>query len=185
MRLSRLPLAAAALTAAAALAVPASAVAKLPSFASGSFTATVGFGGAKLGQTRAAATRAWGGGSRAQCTDYGCAYQDARRPQLGSANIVFEDGKRGRVSKLVIVAGRDPRSGKLLFGMPLAAVTGSKGIHLGSSERAVRAAYPKAKGAPGETTYIVFRDRKGNQAYFSFERNRLFQIIIEDRRLRG
>lgn len=183
MRTSRLPLAAA-LAAAALLVLPAAGQAQLPAFSGRSFAANVGVGGAKLGQRVATGLRAWGGARRASCNNLDCVYNDPRRPQLGTAVLDYEDGRGGKVTKLVLTAGVTT-SGRYVYKTPLASILGPRGIHLGSSERAVRKAYPTAKPAPGETFYVGLRDRHGNQTYFSFNDGHLFQIIVEDKRPRG
>lgn len=181
MRMLRRPTAAFAL-AAAALALPAVASAKLPSYADHTFVPGVGIGGVKLGQTHAQAKRAWGSGGA--CTDFYCTYQDARRPALGSATFGFEDGKRGRVSNITIYVGTDAR-GKPVFRTPLAAAKGVNGVGLGSSRRAVKAAYPKAKAIRGVTNELSLVDRRRNETLFFFTSNRLVRILLRDDRPRG
>lgn len=182
MRLSRLPFLAAAL-AVAALAAPAAAQAKLPSFSDPSLTVGIGFGGVELGQTHAQAKRAWGSGG--DCSDFNCMFQDVRRPTAGYAQFSFEDGKRGRVSTMDISVGTDSRTGKPVFRTPLAAIRGTAGIGLGSSQRAVKAAYPKAKTIRGASNYLSLVDRQRNQTVFSFTDHRLTRIFIQDDRPRG
>jgi hypothetical protein len=182
VRTARRSLAAVAL-ACAALAVPAAAQAQLPSFADTSFVANVGIGGAKLGQGHNAAKHAWG--LRGECSDYSCMYQDPRRSQLGSAQLNFEDGKRGRVSQVVIATGTDLRTGKPVFRTPLAAIKSAAGIGLGSSQRAVKAAYPKAKSIRGAPTYLSLVDGRRDQTLFEFADHRLIRIFIQDDRPRG
>lgn len=182
MRPSRLSFLTAAL-AVAVLALPTAAQAKLPSFSDTSIVVGSSVGGAKLGQPRAAAKHAWGS-SRGVCSDFACVFQDDRHPNLGTAQFDFEDGKRGRVSKLFLSVGRDSR-GKPVFSGPLEALRGANGVGFGSSQRAVKAAYPKAKPVAGATTYLTLTDRRGNQTLFSFENHRLTSLIIQDRRLRG
>lgn len=181
MRQTRLVVAAVA--ALAAFALPTAAQAKLPSFSDTSFVPNVGLGGAELGQTRAQLKQAFGNGG--VCSDFDCMYQDTRRSQLGYAQASFEDGKRGRVSVLSISIGRDPRTGKPVFRTPLAALQSSSGIGLGSSQRAVKAAYPKAKGIRGAPDYLSMFDRHRNQTVFSFEDHRLTRILMQDDRPRG
>ncbi len=181
MRKFRLVVAAAA--ALAAFVLPAAAQAKLPSFSDTSLVPNVGFGGAKLGQSRAALKGALGSGG--DCTDFNCMYQDTRRSYLGYVQIAFEDGKRGKVSNLSIGIGTDPRTGKPVFRTPLAAVTGENGVGLGSSQRAVKAAYPKAKAIRGATNYLSLVDHHRNQTLFDFTDHRLTRIIIQDDRPRG
>jgi hypothetical protein len=182
VRKPRLPLVAVAL-AAAALVVPAAAQAKLPVFSDSSFVANVGIGGVKLKQGHNAANHAWG--MHGECSDFSCRYQDPRRSQLGYAQIGFEDGKRGGVSQLEIGTGTDLRSGKPVFGTPLATIESAAGIGLGSSQRAVKAAYPKAKSIRGAPDFLILTDSKRNQTLFSFTNHRLTRIIIQDGRLRG
>jgi hypothetical protein len=182
VRTHRRPLAAVAL-ATAALALPAAAQAKLPSFSDTSFVPNVSIGGARLGQSRTVAKHEWGS-TRGQCTDFSCLFQDVRHSNLGIAEFDFEDGKRGRVSKLYVSVGRDTR-GKPVFSGPLEALRGANGVGFGSSQRAVKAAYSQAKTVAGAPTYLSLFDHKGNQTLFSFERHRLIALIIQDRRLRG
>lgn len=184
MRKPRLSLAAAAL-AAAALIAPAAAQAKLPSFADTSFVANSGIGGAKLGQGRNAATHAWGTASHGECSDFTCMFQDLRRPQYGYAQLSFEDGKRGRVSQVIIATGTDSRTGKPVFSTPLAAIKSSAGIGLGSSQRAVKAAYPKSKSIRGAPDYLSLVDSKRDQTLLQFTNHRLTRIFIQDDRPRG
>jgi len=183
LRTPRLPLVAASL-AAAVLALPAAAQAKLPSFAHASFTANVGVGGAKLGQGVAAGLRAWGGSRRGACDDLGCIFDDPLHPELGSAVLGYEAGRRGKITKVVLTAGFN-RSGRPAFKAPLASLRGAGGIHLGSSESAVRKAYPKAKPVPGQAGFIGLRGRHGYQTFFGFQSGRLIQIVVEDGRRRG
>lgn len=181
MRRSRLPIVAA-LLAAAALAVPAAAQAKLPSLSDTSLTPNVGFAGAKLGQSRAAMKHALGAGD---CTDYSCMYTDARRTQLGYLSVSFEDGKRGKVSSLNLSVATDVRTGKPIFRTPLAAITNDDGVGLGSSQRAVKASYPKAKTIPNAPGYLSLVDKHRNQTLFYFVGHRLMRVLIQDDRLRG
>jgi hypothetical protein len=182
VRPSRLPFAAAAL-AAVALAAPTAAQAKLPSFSETSFVPNVSIGGARLGQSRTVAKHEWGS-TRGTCSDFSCLFQDVRHSNLGIAEFDFEDGKRGRVSKLYVSVGRNTR-GKSDFSGPLEALRGANGVGFGSSQRAVKAAYPKAKTVAGATTYLSLVDHKGNQTLFSFENHRLIALIIQDKRPRG
>lgn len=182
MRSLRRPIPAVVLVAA-ALALPAVAQAKLPSFADGSWAANVGIGGVKLGQTHAQAKSAWGPGGT--CNDYYCQYQDPRRASLGYATVSFEDGKRGRVSNMIISTGSDPRTGRPVFRTPLANVEGPNGIKLGSSFRAVKAAYPKARAPRGSTDYLSLTDRHRNTTLLFFSARRLSRIVIQDSRARG
>jgi hypothetical protein len=176
-------LVAAAVAALAAFVLPVAAQAKLPSFSDTSLAPNVGFGGAALGDTRAQLKSAFGSGG--VCSDFACMYQDTRRSQLGYAQIAFEDGKRGKVSNLSLSVGTDPRTGKPVFRTPLAAIQSSSGIGLGSSQRAVKAAYPGAKGIRGAPDFLSMFDRHRNQTVFTFTNHRLSRILIQDDRPRG
>jgi hypothetical protein len=179
----RLPLAATAL-AAVALVPPAAAQAKLPSPRSTLIVPNGQIGGVRLGGSIAAAKRAWGR-RRGQCAGVDCVYQDLRRVQLGSAFFAFEDGARGHVTQVRIVVGHDPRTGKPVFRTPLARFKTAGGIGLGSSQRAVRRAYPRARTVRTVATFFIVTGRRGDQTLFEFERHRLASILIEDGRPRG
>jgi hypothetical protein len=181
LRNFRLVVAAAA--ALAAFVLPTAVQAKLPSFSDTSFVPNVGIAGAELGQSRAAAKHALGSGG--VCNDFDCMYQDTRRSYLGYAQVGFEDGKRGKVSNLSISAGTDPRTGKPYFRTPLAVIKGADGVGLGSSQRAVKAAYPKAKPIRGAPDYLSIVDRHRNQTVFFFSAHRLMRIVMQDDRPRG
>lgn len=184
MRLSRLPFLAAAL-AVAALAVPAAAQAKLPSTGQPFLVPNEQIGGVFLHARIIKGKQAWGG-SGGDCTDFNCTYQDLRRPDLGYAIFSFEDGPRGKITAVTIATGRNPRTGEPAFRTPLATFRSPVGgIKLGSSMRAVKAAYPKAKAVRGAPDYLSLFDRQRDQTLFNFENHRLARVIMQDDRPRG
>jgi hypothetical protein len=183
LRIPRLPVATAALVAVAAFA-PAVAQAKLPSTANPTFTPGVGIGGVNLGSRIATAKAAWG--RPTMSGDYNASYSDARNGQLGSGDMNFEDGPRGRVTNVRISLGFDTRSGKYDFRSPLTAFESSRGITLGSSLRAVKAAYPAWRTQRGyETAFLSLIGARRVQTIFQFAGKRLYSITIQDGRLRG
>jgi hypothetical protein len=184
VRLSRLPFLAAAL-AATVLALPVAAQAKLPLTGQPFVVPGEQIGGVFLHARIAKGKQAWGG-SRGDCSDFGCVYHDPRRPDLGTAQFNFEDGLRGRITNVTISVGRDPRTGKPVFRTPLAAFRSPTGnAKLGASRRAVKAAYPKAKSVSGAPDVLIMVDRQRDQTLLFFENNRLASVIVEDDRPRG
>lgn len=185
MRLSRLPFLAVAL-AVAALAVPAAAQAtNLPSTGQPFLVPGEQIGGVFLHARIIKGKQAWGG-SRGQCTDFGCTFQDPRHTELGVAQFDFEDGLRGKITNISISVGRDSRSGKPVFRTPLAAFRSPTGnVKLGASRRAVKAAYPKAKTVRGAPDVLIMIDRQRDQTLLFFEGNRLTRVIMQDDRPRG
>lgn len=180
MRIARLSLAVAALL---ALATTPAAFAKLPSTGDPYLIPSVGIGGVDLGDRQANAKAAWGRGG--DCSDFNCTYSDPRRPQLGYADFSYEDGPRGKVSLVQISAGTG-RDGKPSFRTPLTSFETARGIHLGSSFRAVKAAYPRARTFRdfGNGFLSMFGARR-SQTLFTFVENRLTRILIQDDRPRG
>jgi hypothetical protein len=185
VRLSRLPFLVVAL-AVAALAVPAAAqAANLPSTGQPFLVPGEQIGGVFLHTRIIKGKQAWGG-SRGTCNDFYCDFQDPRHPDLGDAQFNFEDGPRGKITNIAIAVGRDPRTGKPVFRTPLTAFRSpTGGIHLGSSMRAVKAAYPKAKAVRGAPDYLSMFDSQRDQTLFNFENHRLTRVIMQDDRPRG
>ncbi len=185
MRPSRLPFAAAAL-AVAALAAPTAAQASLPSTGQPFLVPGEQIGGVFLHERIVKGKQAWGA-SRGDCNDFGCNYADARRFELGYAHFNYEDGLRGKITSISISVGRDPRTSKPVFRTPLAAFRSPRGsVHLGSSRRAVKAAYPGAKTIRGGSPDVLsMLDRQRDQTVFFFESNRLASVTIQDDRPRG
>jgi hypothetical protein len=184
VRLSRLPFFAAAL-AAMVLAVPAAAQASLPSTDQPFLVPGEQIGGVFLHARIVKGKQAWGG-SRGDCTDFGCTYQDPRRSDLGVAQFSFEDGLRGKITNIAISVGRDPRTGKPVFRTPLAAFRSPTGnVKLGASRRTVKAAYPKAKTVRGAPDVLIMLDHQRDQTLLFFENNRLTRVVMQDDRPRG
>jgi hypothetical protein len=184
VRLSRLPFLAAAL-AVTALALPAAAQAGLPSTGQPFLVPGEQIGGAFLHARIVKGKQAWGG-SRGDCNDFYCNFQDPRRSDLGYAQLNFEDGPRGKITSIAISVGRNPRTGKPVFRTPLADFRSPRGfIHLGSSRRAVKAAYPGAKALRGAPDVLTMLDRQKDQTLLFFENNRLARAIMQDDRPRG
>jgi hypothetical protein len=184
VRLSRLPFLAAAL-AATALAVPAAAQASLPSTGQPFFVPGEQIGGVFLHARIIKGKQAWGG-SRGDCNDFYCNYQDPRRTDLGDAQFNFEDGPRGKITNIAISVGRDPRTGKPVFRTPLAAFRSPTGnVKLGASRRTVKTAYPKAKAVRGAPDTLIMLDQQRDQTLLFFENNRLTRVIMQDDRPRG
>ena len=180
MRIARLSLAVAALL---ALAAPPAAFAKLPGTADPYLTPGVGIGGVDLGDRQANAKAAWGRGG--DCTDFNCTYNDPRRPQLGYAQFDYEDGPRGKISLVQISVGTGS-NGKPSFRTPLASFESPRGIHLGSSFRAVKAAYPRARTFEGTgNAFLSLSGARRSQTLFSFVGGRLTRVLIQDDRPRG
>jgi hypothetical protein len=181
LRARRSSLAVLALVALAAVA-PAAAQAKLPATGQRYLTPNVGVGGVDLGDRIAAAKAAWGRGG--DCTAFNCTYNEPGRPELGNAKFSYEDGVRGRVTEIQIATGI--RDGKPNFRTSLTRFVGARGIKLGSTMRAVKAAYPRARPIRGyEDFYLRFVDSRRNQTVFSFMNGRLWSVLIQDARPRG
>lgn len=177
MRPSRLLLAGLVLTAA----LPAAAQAKLPSTSQPFLVPHEGIGGVYLHARIVKGKQAWGSGG--DCSDYGCQYQDPRRYDLGSATFNFEDGPRGRITSIRVALGT--RDGRQVWRSPLTRFRSDKLIGLGSTRRAVKAAYPGAKAPRGATDYLALRDREGDVTLFQFFQNRVNAITLMDDRPRG
>lgn len=186
MRMSRPRLAAVALAATVAVAAPAAAQAKLPSDDKPVLIPNEGIGGVVLGQRLSTAKQWWGTGG--DCSAYNCQYSDPRRSELGSAQFSTEDGRGGRVSNIVIGVGYKPGTSKPNFRTPLTAFASIGGIKLGSSQRAVKQAYPKARAissAYGSSSYLSLVDHHRNTTIFEFNAARLIRVTIQDDRPRG
>jgi hypothetical protein len=184
VRTSRISFVAAAL-AAAALAAPAAAQAKLPSTGQPFLVPNEQIGGVFLHARIVKGKQAWGS-SRGECTDFNCTYQDPRHPELGYAIFSFEDGPRGKITAVTIALGRNTRTGEPAFRTPLATFRSPVGaVKLGSSMRAVKAAFPKAKPVRGAPDYLSLFDRQRDQTLFNFENHRLTRVIMQDDRPRG
>jgi hypothetical protein len=99
-------------------------------------------GGVKLGGTFAAGLKAWGRG--ATCTQgtrfHICSYTTSN---FADGNAGFTGKPGGRIDMIQVAAGytgRDPN-----FKTSLVKFKTAKGVGLGSTSRAVKSAYPKAK----------------------------------------
>jgi hypothetical protein len=120
-------------------------------------------GGAELGENIGAAKKQWGS-HRGKCGRvhfegadpfYSCSYATSDKSK-GFGEIAMHRGKT--VDLLRIYVGDSPGTygwDEPVFDTPLARFRTKKGIRLGSSEKAVRSAYPKAKrvGTPGYHVY--------------------------------
>jgi hypothetical protein len=99
-------------------------------------------GGVKLGGTFAAATQAWGSGGK--CTKTAryrvCSYTTSNS---GDGSASFSSKPKGKINAIQLLVGY--AGGHLNFNTSLAKFKTKKGIKLGSTDSAVRSAYPKAK----------------------------------------
>lgn len=141
-------------------------------------------GGARLGGRIVKAKQGWGAGG--DCTEGGCQYRDARRPELGYGSFSYEDGPRGNVT--VVAIGLGFRGDRPVFVSPLTKFRSPKLISLGSSKRAVAKAYPAARPARAhysQGSYLVLRGRKNYTTLFEFYDSRLIRVTMMDDRPRG
>ncbi len=164
----------------AALALTATAVAKLPSPSSNLIEPAKSVGGVKLGQGLKKAKQAWGKG--ADCTtdesgrNGGCSYVGSQKQ--GSASFGVVDGK---VVDAFLNAGRDSK-GKTVFRTPLANFKTAKGIGLGATFKQVKQAYPKAKDFSG---ILSLKGKGKTYTTFGFDDKRLNLITIGDGKHQG
>ncbi|MDX6665773.1 MAG: hypothetical protein QOG68_1979 [Solirubrobacteraceae bacterium] len=101
-------------------------------------------GGVVLGASFKDAKKAWGKGGKC-VNEFGstnCTYE-TKKPADGQGQYSGTPGKK--VTEIVITAGLNPVGNGPVFNTPLAKLKTSKGIHIGSTAKAVAKAYPKAK----------------------------------------
>jgi hypothetical protein len=161
----------------AALALPGAAAAKLPSFPSKLIEPAKSIAGVKLGQSQKAAKSAWGSGK--ECTfqnGFGnCSFTgDAQ----GNAQWAAVDGKVVDVS---ISAGYD--GVKPHFGGPLLTLKTSKGIGIGSTLKAAKAAYPSGKVYTG--TVLSVPGKGKSYTTFAFNKGKCVSINAGDGKHQG
>jgi hypothetical protein len=159
-----------------ALAVPAAA--KLPAPASKLIEPGTSVGGVTLGKKVAKAKAAWGKGGACSGSEDGkngtCSYGST--PKAGSASFGYVEGK---VVDMFLSLGRN-KAGKVVFRTSLANFETAKGIGLGSTRKAVKQAYPKAKSSNGFDTVLTLKGKGKRYTTFSFENDRVTQISIGD-----
>ena len=96
--------------------------------------------GVKLGQGKKRVQREWG---PAECTNKGCLWKD-RDKALGSGIVLF---KKGNTVAATIFAGA--KGGKPVYKGPILKIKTRKGIGLGSTVGELKKAYPDVEKGPG------------------------------------
>ncbi len=161
-----------------ALAIPASAAAKLPSFPSSSIVPKVSIGGVSLGQSQKKAKAAWGtkGGTCTFDQNFGsCTFEAGTS---GTAQWTADDGKVTSVRIYTGSSGSTPN-----FKTPLTALKTSKGIGIGSTLKAVKQAYPTGKG--DKTYWAIGGARLKPYTTFIVSAGRVTQITTGDGKHQG
>ncbi len=141
------------LTSAVVLALPAAAQAKLPSPKSKTIVFGKSIGGVKLGMSLAAAKKAWGKGGK--CADTSAQIRQTRCDWLdkknGDANFTVSNG---RVTYIGLSPAVSSKTQKAKLSGPIAKFRTSKHIGMGSTLKALRKAYPKARDGAADTLAI-------------------------------
>ena len=152
-----------------ALALPATAAAKLPSDGGKLIVPNSSIGGVKLGMDGSKAAKTWGpGGTCDQEVGVSCRYDGA--PKNGSARLDLTDGK---VTTIVLTVGQKA-NGYPRYKGPITRWKTSKGVHIGTTLQKVAKKYPKAKPDGGGLAL-----RSGRRTtYFSSSLGRVFSITI-------
>jgi hypothetical protein len=170
MRLLAVPLAATLLLAGAS-----AADADLPDFKHKTIKPDKAIGGAKIGQSRARAVKAWGGAKRAAfCDTSGCSYEVAKGdPTHGVGQLSFQNGHLHAVS--ISAPQKAPGVFKYTFTGPLMDLKTRSGIGLGSPLADFKDAYPEADRS-GPVYYVLSGKYLTS---FGFEEKRLVTVQIE------
>lgn len=161
-----------------ALALPAAASAKLPSFPSTSIVIKSSIGGVSLGQSQKNAKAAWGtkGGTCTFDQNFGsCTFEAGTS---GTAQWTADDGKVTSVRIYTGTTGSTPN-----FKTPLTALKTSKGIGIGSTLKAVKQAYPTGKG--DKNYWAVGGARLKPYTTFVVSSGRVTQITTGDGKHQG
>jgi hypothetical protein len=163
-----------------ALALPASAGAKLPDSASHLIVLGKSIGGVTLFHTYASAKSAWGS-TRGKCTvgkDFAsCVYAASATKQLGQGNFAADKGK---VSSVGLNGYTDSR-GRPQAPTALKQYKTSKGIGLGSTAAAVKSAYRSAKkdGSGDFFNYLVAGPGKASTV-FQINKGKVNGVFVRD-----
>jgi hypothetical protein len=156
--------------------VPALAWANLPSFPNPNIVMFRSIGGVFLGDSYSAAHKAWGpatGGGDNHCSPKGgCTYDDGNKGEA-----VFDLNNSGKVATLLIsVGGGSTGEPDYSVNTPLDKLQTRKGIHLGSSLKALKHAYPQGRVKPpqgpgSDYYYLLAPDGKSNMAFGIYKRH--------------
>ncbi|HEY6779649.1 MAG TPA: hypothetical protein VI111_01775 [Thermoleophilaceae bacterium] len=159
---------------AAVLALATTAAAKLPAPSSNLIEPAVSIGGVKLGQSVKKAKAAWGKGECSGDKRNGsCQYAGTQKQ--GSASFGYVDGK---VVDMFLSLGLTKQN-KRVYRTPLAALKTVRGIGLGSTHKAAKQAYPKAK-EPAGFSVMSLKGKGRRYMTLSFENGRIFNLSIGD-----
>jgi hypothetical protein len=160
-----------------ALALPATAAAKLPSFPSKSIVIKQSIGGISLGQSLKRAKSTWG--TTKECTfDKGFGSCNFDGGASGNAQWTAVDGK---VVSVQIGAGLDGISPN--FKGSVASVKTSKGIGIGATAKAVKQAYPTGKGS--KDYWSIGGEPRKAFTTFIFNKGRVSLITTGDGKHQG
>ena len=124
-----------------AVAIPATADAKLPAKGGKTIVPGSSIGGVRIGMDAEAAVKKWGkGGSCDTAIGVSCRWDGSMKQ--GSMRF---DVTNGKVSTIVIEAGQKPTTFEPVYKGPITKWKTSKGVHIGTTLRKVAKKYPKAK----------------------------------------
>ncbi len=181
-RVRRVGAAALALGALAAIAVPGSAAAALPTTTNDLIVPAQSIGGLALGSTPGAISKAWG--KSGACTEISCAYSgpvhEGEDPAL--AEVLLDRGSAGFAAwNIYISAGRiiGGATQKPNFNTPLTRFKTAKGIGLGSTAAELKHAYHGVKKQPGNTVYLLKGANESETVFTASAEGRISTIAIE------